>query len=132
MYKLFTDGGSRGNPGPAGIGGVLFKDNKLIVKFFGYIGKTTNNQAEYKALIKGLELVKKRKIEEIECFLDSELVVNQMNRKYKIKDKDLGPLFVKVWNLSLGFKKIIFSHVTRENNKQADKLVNLALDKHLK
>lgn len=132
MYKLYTDGGSRGNPGPAGVGGLLFKDNKLIIKFSEYIGEATNNQAEYKALIKGLELAKKRKIEEIECFLDSELIVNQMNRRFKIKDKDLGSLFVKVWNLSLGFKKIIFTHIDRQDNKLADKLVNQALDKHLK
>lgn len=132
MYKLFTDGGSRGNPGPAGIGGVLYKDDKIIGNFSDYIGNTTNNQAEYKALLAGLELAKKHKVDTLECFLDSELVVKQLKKEYKVKDKDLGVLFVKVWNLSLGFKKITFTHVRREKNQEADMLVNIALDKHCK
>ncbi|MDD3284709.1 MAG: ribonuclease HI family protein [Patescibacteria group bacterium] len=132
MYKLFTDGGSRGNPGPAGIGGVLYKDDKIIANFSEYIGNTTNNQAEYRALLTGLELAKKHKLDTLECFLDSELVVKQLKKEYRVKDKDLGVLFVKVWNLSLGFKKITFTHVRREKNQDADMLVNVALDKHCK
>ena len=104
MYKLYTDGGSRGNPGPSAIGGILYQDKKIINEFSECIGKATNNQAEYKALIKGLEMAKKQGIRELDCYLDSELVANQMNRRYKIKDTDLAPLFVKVWNLSLNFK----------------------------
>lgn len=130
--KVYTDGGARGNPGPAGIGAVI-KDLKKVLWSAGkYIGETTNNQAEYKALIFGLEKAKELKAVEVECFLDSELVAKQMNREYKVKDKDLAPLFVKVWNLTMGFKKVTFKHIYREDNKDADFLVNEAIDKALK
>ena len=129
--KLFTDGGARGNPGPAGIGAVIKDGEKTILEANEYIGETTNNQAEYKALILGLEKAKELKAEEVECFLDSELVTKQMNREYKVKNKELAPLFVKAWNLSLGFKKIIFNHIYREKNEEADRLVNEAIDKYI-
>ena len=125
--KLHTDGGARGNPGPAGIGAVLEIDGKSH-GYKKYIGEGTNNQAEYKALILGLEKAKEYGVEEIECLLDSELVVKQLNREYKVKDKDLAVLFVKVYNLSQQFKKITFKHIYREQNKEADKLVNEAID----
>lgn len=130
--KVYTDGGARGNPGPAGIGVVIKSGDKIILKEGKYIGEATNNQAEYQALILGLEQAKKLGAEEAECFLDSELVTKQMNREYRVKDKDLAPLFVKVWNLSLGFKKITFKHIYREDNKEADRLVNEAIDKRPK
>jgi ribonuclease HI len=129
MFKLFTDGGARGNPGPAAIGGLLYEDKRIFATFSQAIGETTNNQAEYRALIKGLELAVKHKIKELNCYLDSELVVKQLNREYKVKDKDLAKVFVKIWNLTLKFKKIKFFHVRREANKEADALVNQALDK---
>ncbi|MDD5749832.1 MAG: ribonuclease HI family protein [Patescibacteria group bacterium] len=132
MYKLFTDGGARGNPGPAAIGGVLYQDEKILDSFSLYIGHGTNNQAEYKAIIFGLELAKKQGVNELACFLDSELVVKQLNQEYKVKDAELAKLFVRAWNLSLQFKKISFSHVRREKNKEADKLLNQALEKQLK
>lgn len=124
---LHTDGGARGNPGPAGIGAVLEIGGE---KFFykKYIGEATNNQAEYQALILGLEKAKDAEVEEVECLLDSELVVKQLNREYRVKDKDLAVLFVKVWNLAQGFKQVTFKHVFREQNKEADKLVNEAID----
>jgi ribonuclease HI len=128
MVKLFTDGGARGNPGPAGIGGVFYKDDSKIADFSKYIGETTNNQAEYQALEHGLKLAIKNNIEELECYLDSELVVKQLNKEYKVKNKELAIVFVRVWNLSLKFKKITFAHVRREYNKEADSLVNIALD----
>jgi len=129
-YKLFTDGGARGNPGPAGIGGVLynFQDQK-IVDFSVYLGEATNNQAEYKALLKGLELALEHKVKNLDCYLDSELVVKQLKREYKVKNKDLASLFVKAWNLSLKFKKITFNHITRDKNTVADALANQAMDK---
>lgn len=126
--QIFTDGGARGNPGPAGVGVVIWSGNELVGRHNAYIGEATNNQAEYKAVILALEEVKKIGAEELEFFLDSELVVKQLNREYKVKDKDLAPLFVQVWNLSLGFKKATFQHVPREKNKEADKLVNEAID----
>lgn len=131
MNKLFTDGGARGNPGPAAIGGVLLDGNKRIAEFSEYIGETTNNQAEYQALIKGLEVALDNDVKELDCFLDSELVVKQLNKEYKVKDKELAKVFVRIWNLTLKFKKITFSHVRRELNKEADALVNQALDKQL-
>ena len=126
--KLFTDGGARGNPGPAAIGGVLYDGQKKLGEFSIYIGETTNNQAEYKAIEEGLRLAWKNNISDLKCYLDSELVVKQLNKEYRVKDKDLAKIFVKVWNLSLKFKSIKFYHIRRELNKEADKLVNNALD----
>ncbi|MDP3244907.1 MAG: ribonuclease HI family protein [bacterium] len=130
-FILYTDGGARGNPGPAGIGAVIFKEGKIVFQEGRYIGETTNNQAEYQALILGLEKAKAFGAKEVECRLDSELVVKQMNREYRVRDADLAPLFVKVWNLSISFQKVTFRHVPREQNKQADKMVNEAVDKAL-
>ncbi|TSC95728.1 MAG: ribonuclease H [Parcubacteria group bacterium Athens1014_10] len=126
--KTYTDGGASGNPGPAGIGVVIRdQENKIIAEYSKYIGETTNNQAEYQALILALEKAKKMEAQEIDCYLDSELVVKQLNREYKVKDKDLGLLFIKAWNLSQGFKKINFHHIPREKNKEADALVKKAI-----
>ncbi|MBU1039218.1 ribonuclease HI family protein [Patescibacteria group bacterium] len=125
-----TDGGARGNPGPAAIGVVIETCAGQVVKKFGrYIGKATNNQAEYQALLAALQEVQKLKAEMVTCYLDSELVVKQLNREYRVKDQALAVLFIKIWNLSQGFKKISFHHVLREHNKAADALVNEALDK---
>lgn len=127
---IFTDGGARGNPGPAGIGAVLYDNKKqLLTKISRYIGETTNNQAEYQALIAALKKAKELGGQELEVFLDSELVVKQLNREYKVKNKELAPLFLQVYNLSLSFSKITFTHIYRESNKEADRLVNEALDK---
>ena len=130
-YKLYTDGGARGNPGPAGIGGVLYKDDKLFASFSSYIGQGTNNQAEYLAILKGIELARKHKIDILNCYLDSELVVKQLKREYKVKNEELAKIFIKIHNLTLKFKKITFSHIRRELNKKADALVNKALDREL-
>ncbi len=127
---IFSDGGARGNPGPAGIGAVLYsEDKKIVAEISQYLGETTNNQAEYKALIAALKEAKNLKAEELICYLDSELVVKQLNREYKIKNKDLAPLFLEVYNLSLSFKKISFIHIPREKNTVADSLANKAMDK---
>jgi ribonuclease HI len=132
MKKLIihSDGGARGNPGPAAIGVIITDEKgKLVDKISRSIGETTNNQAEYQAILAGLDLAHKLKAEEVHCYLDSELVVKQLRHEYKIKNKELAPLFVKVHNLSLQFKKITYTHIRREQNKAADKLVNEALDK---
>ncbi len=131
-YQLFTDGGARNNPGPAAIGGVLLDEDKKIAEFSEYIGEATNNQAEYEAIIAGLKLAIKNKVTELDCYLDSKLVVEQLNQNWKIKEANLQKLFVSAWNLTNKFKKIKFYHVLREKNKQADALVNVALDKQLK
>ena len=128
---IFSDGGARGNPGPAGIGAVLYDSKKqVLAKISKYIGEATNNQAEYQALITALKKAKELAGQEIDVFLDSELVVKQLNHEYKVKNKELAPLFLEAHNLSLGFSKITFTHVYRENNKEADRLVNEVLDKN--
>lgn len=128
---MFTDGGSRGNPGPAAIGVYI---QTLDKKYAETIGTKTNNEAEYAALIFGLKKIKqlvgkaKTKNAEVECFLDSELVVNQMNHKYKLSEEHIQKAFVEIWNLMLDFKKVKFTHIPREKNKVADALLNKALD----
>jgi ribonuclease HI len=133
MEKLIinTDGGSRGNPGPAGIG-VVFSDHKdkIIAEFKEYIGETTNNVAEYRALILGLEKAKDFKYTELECRLDSELVVKQLNGEYKVKGEHLKELYNKAKELTF-FAPVTFRHVRREENKRADKLVNIILDEQI-
>ena len=132
MNKLiiYTDGGARGNPGPAGIGVVIYsKDKKEILETHKkYIGETTNNQAEYQAVVLGLEKAKSLKAKEVELFLDSELVCKQINGEFKIKNPDFQSHFIKIYNLKQEFKKIIFKHVRREQNKIADALANQAMD----
>ena len=125
---IYTDGGARGNPGPSGIGVVINMGGEK--KYFKeFIGRATNNQAEYRAVILALEKAKVLGVETIDFFMDSELICNQLKRIYKVKDQELGVLFVKVWNLMQGFKKVTFRHVMRGDNKEADRLVNEAIDK---
>jgi ribonuclease HI len=132
MEKIitFSDGGARGNPGPAGIGAVLYDENKnKIAEISHYLGETTNNQAEYKALIAALRKAVELGAKEVVSYLDSELVVKQLNREYKVKNAELAPLFLDIHNISLSFKKITFIHVPREKNKEADLLANEAMDR---
>lgn len=127
---IHSDGGARGNPGPAGIGVLLTNEQGVsVAEISNFIGRATNNQAEYQALLAGLEKAKSLGAEEVVCRLDSELVVKQLNHEYKVKNKDLAPLFLKVHNLITSFKKISFQHVPREMNKEADKLANEAMDR---
>ena len=119
---LYTDGSSKGNPGPAKAGVLIKEGNKRIFQGSFSLGVKTNNQAEYLALILGLEKASKLKPKELVCYLDSELVVRQLNREYKVKNPDLAPLFIKVWNLSQKFDKIKLVHIKRDKNKEADKL----------
>ncbi|MDQ6985298.1 MAG: ribonuclease HI family protein [Candidatus Dojkabacteria bacterium] len=129
MYSLFTDGGSRGNPGNAAIGGFIFDENKKNLDFFGrYIGEATNNVAEYMAVLEGIKLAKKHKIKELGCHLDSELVVKQLNGEYKVKHPDMFNLYEQVLDEKKSFEKIEFIHVKREFNRYADKMVNVILD----
>ncbi len=126
---IYSDGGARGNPGPAGIGAVIYDSSgKIIKEISQFLGRATNNQAEYRAVIFALEAAKSLGGKEITVYLDSELIVKQMNREYKVKNKDLAPLFLQVYNLSLTFTKINFIHIPREKNQLADKLANQAMD----
>ncbi|HHE76666.1 MAG TPA: ribonuclease HI family protein [Candidatus Parcubacteria bacterium] len=133
---IHTDGGARGNPGPAAIGVVFYNEKgQEIKKYSEYLGDNlTNNEAEYKAVIFALkkfkslfgkELAKKT---EVEIRSDSELVVNQLNGKYKVLNPRIQLLFLEVWNLRFDFQKVKFKFVKREKNFEADKLVNQALD----
>ena len=135
--SIYTDGGSRGNPGPAGIG-ILIEYDSQKKEYAEYIGKEkTNNEAEYEALIFALKKTKqligknKAKDVEVECFSDSELMVKQLNHQYKLKDNKIQRYFIIVWNLMLDFKKVKFNQIPREKNKKADELANVAMDKAL-
>ena len=135
--RIFSDGGARGNPGPAGIGYIIKNlSTKDEVRRNKYIGEATNNQAEYQAVIEALQWVKENIKEsdlEIECFLDSELIVEQLNQRYKIKNEGLKPLFWQVRDLILQLGgKVQFKYISRDKNHEADKLVNLAIDKEVK
>lgn len=127
-YIIHSDGGARGNPGPAAIGVVIEENGKIIATIARCIGVATNNQAEYQAVIAGLEKALELKIKEVDFFLDSELVVKQLRHEYKVKNRELASLFLKAHNFSLQFRKINFFHIPREKNTVADKLVNEALD----
>jgi len=132
---MYTDGGSRGNPGPSAIGVYI---ETLGKKYGECIGIRTNNEAEYEALIFGLKKIKqlvgkeKTKKVEVQCFLDSELVVRQLNHEYKLNDSKVKEFFLEIWNLMLDFKRVVFFHIPREKNKIADALVNEALDEQCK
>lgn len=124
-----TDGGARGNPGPAGIGVVFFSPTGQVLHGFkAYIGEATNNIAEYKALVLALREAARLGYEELLVNMDSELVVRQMQGVYKIKEPNLKVLSGQVLALSNQFKKITYRHVPREQNREADRLVNEAID----
>lgn len=127
----FTDGGARGNPGPAAAGIVIKNEEGETLKSFGvYLGEQTNNFAEYTALLEALKSAKDLGATEIDCFLDSELVVKQMKREYKVKEPALQKLFIKVHNAATFFKKVTYRHIPREKNKEADAEVNKTLDQN--
>ena len=136
---IYTDGGARGNPGPAALG-VIIGDPSTALRTYReygeYLGVKTNNQAEYLAVIFALKKAKqllgakKAREAKLEVRMDSELIVRQMQGKYKIMEPELKSLFVDVWNLRLDFGKIDFVHVPREQNKRADRIVNKVLDEN--
>lgn len=127
--KLYADGGSRGNPGPSASGYVLMTMGNVVIKKSGiYLGITTNNQAEYQALKLGLEEAEKMGAREVEVYLDSLLVVNQMKGIFKVKNRDLWPIHEAIKEQVKQFKKVTFTHVPRELNKLADAEVNTTLD----
>ncbi len=136
MKKLtvYLDGASRGNPGPAGVGIVISDEKgKVISEINEYIGKTTNNVAEYAALIRALEEIgiiagKPPKEVAVKFYLDSELLVNQINGTYRTKDKNLFSLLQQVRKLSSNFTKVEYQYIPREKNKIADKLANKAIN----
>lgn len=130
---IYTDGGSRGNPGPSAAGYVIINAQKEVIDQGGeYLGITTNNQAEYQAVRLGLEKALTLGITNVTFCLDSMLVVNQMNGIYKIKNRELWPINERIRELLPQFEKVIFRHVHRELNQLADGMVNRTLDAHIK
>ena len=128
---IYTDGGSRGNPGPSASGYVIMTANEEIVEEGGeYLGITTNNQAEYQAVKLALEAVGKYNPKKIRFFIDSLLVVNQMKGTYKIKNRDLWPIHQNIKELMTNYDDVTFTHVRREFNKLADAKVNEVLDSY--
>lgn len=129
LLKVYCDGGSRGNPGPSATGYVVInEDEGVVVKGGDYIGVTTNNQAEYQAVRQALEACSKLSVKILDFYLDSLLVVNQINGIYKIKNRDLWPIHEAICDLKRHFKKVTFTHIPREMNKDADAIVNRVLD----
>ena len=128
-YHLYCDGASRLNPGDASIGISILLDGKEVHTISKKIGIATNNEAEYQALIDGLNFCVDNSIKEIQVFLDSNLVVEQVNKNFKVKAGNLKVLNSKVDDLIQEFNFIEINHVYREENKRADQLANMALDK---
>ncbi len=136
---IYTDGGSRGNPGKAAIGVVFCNERGQIIKKYGeYLGDNlTNNEAEYSAVIFALKKFKAlfgkaiSETSDVELRADSELVVKQLNGEYKLENEKIQKFFIEIWNLKLDFKSVKFKHIPREKNKEADRLVNEALDERV-
>lgn len=135
-FTISADGGARGNPGPAALGYVIRDSEGKIVKASGEaIGETTNNVAEYRAVVAAFKKLKsligasRARETEVEVRMDSELVTRHMNRQYKIRDAKLVPLFIELWNATQDYGAVSFRHVPRNENREADRLVNEALDR---
>ena len=127
---IYSDGGARGNPGPAGIGAVIKDvDDNVMAEISEYLGETTNNQAEYQAILAALKKAGDIGGCDLVCHLDSELAVKQLNGEYRVRNQGLAPLFLAVCNLRQNFNSVKFVHIKREFNKEADKLANLAMDR---
>lgn len=129
--EIYVDGASRGNPGKAGAGAVIRDpEGNVLKKLKSYLGVTTNNAAEYRALIMALEAARSMHLADIKVFADSDLMVKQLNGVYKVKSTDLLPLFTKAVELREGFRSFKIAHIYREKNSLADSLANEAIDAH--
>lgn len=130
-WTLYSDGASRGNPGRAGAGALLVDEKGEEIKLVRYLGTKTNNQAEYAALILGLEILKEKKAREVEIRADSELMIKQLKGEYRVKNPGLLPYYRQAQELVKNFEKVNFRHIPREENYKADKLANKAIDDFL-
>lgn len=127
---IFTDGGARGNPGPAALGVVVYDEKGTLIKKIGrFLGEKTNNEAEYEAVIAALEEAGEMGAKRVEINLDSELVGRQLSSIYKVKNGRMQALALKVRNLETAFKKVVYKTIPRGQNALADELVNEAIDK---
>jgi ribonuclease HI len=129
-YQIYSDGASRGNPGPSGIGAVILKDGKVLHEIAKYIGETTNNVAEYEALLAALDYCVKHKLSPVEIMADSELIIRQLLGRYKVKHPNIIPLYQRAKDYLVHLEVSGFKHVPREQNKHADRLSNEGIDKH--
>ena len=127
---LYADGASRSNPGPAGIGVAIYLEGNEIHTISEYIGEATNNEAEYLAVIKGLEHILENYQISVNCYLDSQLVVEQVKGNYRVSAKNLKPLNKQLVSLVAKFHEINFYHIPREKNSRADELANKGIDLH--
>jgi ribonuclease HI len=131
LLTINIDGASRGNPGLAGIGVVISKDGEKIAEYREFVGNTTNNLAEYLALKKALNIASTLNDKDITILSDSELIVKQRNRSYKVRSKQLKIIFREVNNLEKYLKSVSYRHVPREDNRAADLLANRAIDEYV-
>lgn len=132
MLKIFCDGGARGNPGPAAYGFIVKDKNQTVKEGRGYIGIATNNFAEYTALIEALKWLNRDYQErDLNFYLDSQLVVSQVNGRFKVKSAKIRELLIKVREQEPSFGQITYTYVPRDQNKEADRLVNEALDEQI-
>jgi ribonuclease HI len=131
LLTINIDGASRGNPGLSGIGVVISKDGEKIAEYREFVGNTTNNLAEYLALKKALNIASTLNDKDITILSDSELIVKQRNRSYKVRSKQLKIIFREVNNLEKYFKSVSYRHVPREDNRAADLLANRAIDEYV-
>jgi ribonuclease HI len=130
--SLYTDGASRGNPGPAGAGVILLDEQgRPILELNRFLGKATNNEAEYQALITGLEAAERLDLTRLHIFLDSELVVKQLHGEYRVRNPRLQPLFDEVASRLRRLSSYAIMHIPREQNEKADRLANEAVDRGL-
>jgi ribonuclease HI len=127
--RIYTDGGSRGNPGESALGVVIKDEKGKVLEAYGKcLGIQTNNYAEYSAIISGLKKALDIGADEVEVLADSKLAVEQLNRKWKVKEPTLQKLFIEAWNELQKFKKYTIRHIYREENTESDAEVNKALD----
>lgn len=128
-YVIHTDGGARGNPGPAAIGVVIEQDGRMVAQLSQTIGAATNNQAEYQAVQAALSWARDHQATQVDLYADSELIIKQLRQEYKLKNKELAPWFIKIQSLVHQVGRVNFHHIPREKNTEADALVNEALDR---
>jgi ribonuclease HI len=131
MYNVYTDGASRGNPGPSSCAFVIYQDESVLLEKAEYLGIGTNNQAEYMGIIRALETLTEMKAYDVVVFSDSELVVKQLNKEYQVRSQQLKKLFNRAQSLISELFPIQFQHIPRSQNSKADELCNKILNQQL-
>ena len=129
-YQIYSDGASRGNPGPSGIGAVILKNGEVVHEIAKFIGEVTNNVAEYEALLEALDYCVKHKCSPVEILADSQLLIKQLAGEYRVKHENIKPLYQRAQEYLRYLKVTGYKHVPREQNKHADKLANKGIDQH--